>query len=61
MNLKKIKTSIDAAEEFIKRANALKEKEPESDTWFWGSKESSALKRQSMELTRALAELRKPM
>jgi hypothetical protein len=51
-----------AAHEFIKRCDAVL-KNPDLKTYqhFWsGNKETSALRRQSMELTRRLAEMRKP-
>ena len=63
MNLVKINVAIEEAKKFIERAEVVQEKakNTKDDYWLWPSKENAALKRQSMELTRALAELRKPM
>ena len=60
MNLVKINVAIEEAKKFIERAEVVKEKEKDNETWLWPSKENASLKRQSMELSRALSELRKP-
>jgi hypothetical protein len=57
MTKTKINAAIKEAREFIKRAKVVI-KETEND-WIWGSKNSGALRRSSMDLTRALAEMRK--
>jgi hypothetical protein len=58
--IKKIEAVIFEAERFLDKADACK-KRLEDDSWaIYGSKESGAMKRASMDLTRALAELRKP-
>lgn len=65
MNRDKLKIAVAEAERFIKRAKALPKAYPYSS----GSynfmhdnfpKEQGAIRRASMDLTRALAELRKP-
>ena len=57
MTVTKIKAAIKEAKEFIERGNAVIK---ESDNnWIWGTQATGALKRSSMELTRALAEMRK--
>ncbi len=47
------------AEEFLKASIDLEKSEPGTDCW-WGSKYTAAVKRKSMDLTRALADLRRP-
>jgi len=52
------------AKRFLKRIQEVKKLQPEpfkkgaSKTWFWSSKETGALKRSSMDLTRSLSKLR---
>jgi hypothetical protein len=59
MTVTKIKAAIKEAEEFIKRGKAvIKENK---DDWICGTQATGALRRSSMELTRALAEMRKPI
>lgn len=53
MNHDQILKCVAEAEEFIRRA-----KEIDPQTCYWASRNSGALRRQSMELTRALADLR---
>lgn len=64
MNLITIRKAKREAEEFVKRAKAVLDetdpKEPAHSSWLWGTQKTGALRRQSMELTRALAEMRKP-
>lgn len=56
----KIGRVIDETERFIKKAEAYTRR-LEDDSWsVYGCKESAAMKRTSMDLTRALTELRKP-
>jgi len=59
MTVTKIKAAIKEAQEFIKRAKAAIAEHETSDNRMWGSKAAGALRRSSMELTRALAEMRK--
>ena len=56
MTQESIKEAVKQAREFIRRADATLK----VDEWVTGSRESGALRRQSMELTRALAAMRKP-
>lgn len=58
MNAKKIAVAAAEAKRFLERVRAYHENPPEYE--FSGSKEGGALKRASMDLTRALAELRRP-
>ena len=48
-----------AAKEFIRRVDAVIEDEGAGTHYFYGSPQTGALRRQSMELTRALAAMRK--
>lgn len=64
MDRKKLATAVAEAKRFIKRAKEL----PDNDTYEsfgytytrYRPKEQGAIRRASMDLTRALAELRKP-
>ena len=63
MKPKEVIIAMKAAEKFLIRARKLKEAHP--DRWvdghpYWGNKESAALKRTSLDLTMALADMRKP-
>lgn len=62
MNQTKLNKAVAEAREFIKRADALTKDHQGSGYFFYffPSKLSGAVRRQSMELTRALSELRKP-
>ena len=64
MNLVRIRIAKREAEEFIRRAkdvlNETDPKEPANSVWLWGTPATGALRRQSMELTRALAKMRRP-
>lgn len=65
MNRDKIAIAVAEAKRFLSRVNELPEPEPYTigDYTFIGDnfpKEQGAIKRASMELTRALAELRRP-
>lgn len=59
MKREAVKKAIEEAQKFIDRAETLIEDEKDRD-FFWGSKASGATRRASMELTRALAEMRRP-
>lgn len=61
-----IEKAVEIAAEFIVRADTLifKVSQSQSNNWkkdwsLWGCKETAALRRASMDLTRALAEMRK--
>ena len=60
MNIETISKAEAEAKEFIKRCKAVREREQEYAYCFFGCQETGALRRQSMDLTRALADLRKP-
>jgi hypothetical protein len=58
MNTQGIKAALVEAEKFITKAKVLL---ADGDDWaLCGTKDSGALRRQSLELTRSLAEMRKP-
>lgn len=58
MNSNKLALAIQEAERFLKRANTLKKLQGTHD--YGNPLEAGAVKRSSMDLTRALADLRKP-
>ena len=66
MNRDKLKIAVQEAKRFLERAKALPEPEPykgySGETRFHDNfpREQGAIKRASMDLTRSLAELRKP-
>jgi len=61
MNLRKLETAMAEAKRFLAKAKVLKDRMDGDTSYYWmGTKESGAVKRSSMDLTRALAELRKP-
>lgn len=60
MQLDKVKDAQAEARKFLQRCDELlKASEPAGD-YLWGNKHTAAVRRQSMELTRSLSELRKP-
>ena len=59
MNLEKIKEVESKAEEFLRRLKIARAKMQITE-YFSSSKETAALKRSSIDLTRALAEMRRP-
>ncbi len=59
MNEKTLATAIAEAKRFLKAANAAQDGIKSVYAWV-GTKESGACKRASMDLTRALADLRRP-
>ncbi len=61
MNKTKLETAMYEARRFLQKATALHELKTHSGQYYYASKESGALKRASMDLTRALADLRKPL
>ena len=62
MKTASVTKAINEAKEFIKRAESLLEEEKTKScfSWLYGTKSTGAVRRQSLELTRALAEMRKP-
>lgn len=66
MNRKKLKIAVDEAKRFLEKAKALPDPEPYTSEHMKGimydnfPKQQGAIKRASMDLTRALADLRKP-
>lgn len=60
MNIEQLDIAIFEAERFISKAEELKKLHANSSGYFYCSKESGSVKRSSMDLTRALADLRKP-
>jgi len=61
MNLKKLELAMYEAKRFLDKAKLAKERMKGDESYYWmGSKETSAVKRASLDLTRSLAELRKP-
>lgn len=66
MNRDKLAAAVAEAERFIKRAKALPKPEPYQSgnhtfTHDYFPREQGAVRRASMDLTRALADLRRPM
>lgn len=65
MNINTVKSARTLAERFIRKADAILdnlggEDEPSENHWpITGTKETGALRRASLDLTRALAEMRK--
>jgi len=59
MNIKTLYVVIAEAERFLRIAKEAKAWEAKSEFPFYGSKQTAATRRASMDLTRALAELRK--
>ena len=60
MNPMTVKTARKEAKELIALCNDVLVRHEADSFTFYGCKETASLKRKSMELTRALAELRKP-
>lgn len=61
MNIETIKKTMAEAKEFIKRAQDVIDENKRNDTYMlYGTAATSALRRQSMELTRSLTTMRKP-
>ena len=63
MTRETVNVAVAEAERFLARAHALlivdNQTEPADRSVYYGSKETGALRRASMDLTRALADLRK--
>lgn len=62
MNRKTVKAAVEEARHFLQRASAYEARLDREDVSyeFCGTAESAALRRASMELTRALAKMRRP-
>ena len=60
MNIKEIKTAAAMASRFIALSKEIKTTKSGECEWVDAGKESSALRRASMDLTRQLAKMRKP-
>jgi hypothetical protein len=61
MNSVKIKAAVAEAKRFIAAAKALEDRREKRDLYdFQGCRESGAVRRASLDLTRALADMRKP-
>jgi len=62
MNLKKLETAVAEAKRFLVKAQAAKKRIQKEGKYaeYTPTKETAAARRASMDLTRALAELRKP-
>jgi len=58
LNIDTLKQAKSEALRFVKQVNALEQTKPQY--MFCGTKETGAVKRASMDLSRALAEMRKP-
>lgn len=58
MNMENVDAAVVEAKRFLNRVEQLSEADRSSLPW--GSKESGAVRRSSMDLTRALAEMRRP-
>lgn len=61
MNISTVNAAVVEAKRFLKAAEAFKKAEAEKKAgYYMNPKESGAVRRSSMDLTRALAEMRKP-
>lgn len=60
MNIKEIKTAVAMARRFIALSHGIKTTKSGEHEWIDAGKESGALRRASMDLTRQLAQMRKP-
>lgn len=60
MNIKEIKTAVAMAERFIALSKEIKTTKSGEHEWIDAGKESGALRRASLDLTRQLAQMRKP-
>lgn len=61
MNKDSLKAAEDAAKQFLEKAKILRQYESRTEgNWIFGSRHSGAVRRASMDLTRALSDLRKP-
>ena len=61
MNTRTLQTAIAEAERFLDLARELQSEQRGAAVYFTGSRITGATRRASMDLTRALADLRRPM
>ena len=61
MNARTLEAAIAEAERFLDRARELQSEQGGAAVYFTGSRFTGATRRASMDLTRALADLRRPM
>lgn len=61
MNVKTLTRAVEEAERFQRLARELMSLLPDVEEYYSPSKEGAAVKRASMDLTRALADMRKPL
>lgn len=60
MNNRKLLNAVDEAHRFLERAKELQNEKVSDYGQYWASAKTGAVRRASMDLTRALAALRKP-
>lgn len=60
MTKERIELAVLAAREFLRRADLVRERFEDAQPWASPCRETGALRRQSLELTMALAEMRRP-
>ena len=60
MNNKTVRDAMAEAERFIKRAKRVVGDSTENEYIYFGTADTGALRRSSLDLTRSLAEMRKP-
>lgn len=58
MKIEEVRKAAAEADKFLKRAAEVEKVSSNQSGYVWGSKESAALRRQSMELTRQLSKMR---
>ncbi len=61
MNTQTLQAAITEAERFLAQAKNLQKEQPGAGIYFTASKATGAIRRASMDLTRALADLRRRM
>jgi hypothetical protein len=59
VTLKQVNDCVKEAHRFLDKARAVVQRVDENETAFYGCKETAALRRASLDLTRALADLRR--
>lgn len=60
MRIDKLEIAIEESERFLARAKAARKKLKENEWAKYGCKETASAKRASLDLTRALSDLRRP-
>lgn len=58
MRIEEVRKAAYEADKFLKRCAEVEKVTPSASGYVWGSKETAALRRQSMELTRQLTKMR---